>query len=194
MSQHSLTPIAFRSKLGLKLTHFSLSSTTLRSLAWSPSFYKSISASSSSSSNTATSSSSSSSSQFSPAALRTEEETRQIARNLTRDWRAGDVYSPHDLSPYEMRKWRRRKRPTTDAFDALSLDPLDLYRNFSVMSEYITEMGRIRHSSSTGLRPVNQRKISKAIKRAKALGLLPSTHRHPELLKYEMEGAGRFAR
>ena len=59
------------------------------------------------------------------------------------------------------------------------------------MSEYVTEMGRIRHSSSTGLRQVNQRKISKAIRRAIGLGLMPSIHRHPEILVGEMRKFGQ---
>ncbi|KAL2435394.1 hypothetical protein ABEF95_015939 [Exophiala dermatitidis] len=117
-----------------------------------------------------------------------EQENYAISRNLTRNWKVGDVYAPHDLSAAEARKWRKRHRPTTDAFDALSINPLSLYKNFSVMSEYMTEMGRIRHSSSTGLRPVNQRKIAKAIRRAIALGLMPAVHRHPEYIKSEMEG------
>lgn len=50
------------------------------------------------------------------------------------------------------------------------------------MSEYVSDMGRIKHSSETGLRPVNQRKISKAIRRAIGLGLMPSVYKHPELL------------
>jgi hypothetical protein len=54
------------------------------------------------------------------------------------------------------------------------------------MSEYMTVMGRIRHSKSTGLRPVNQRKIAKAIRRAIALGLMPSVHRHPEIIRNEI--------
>lgn len=53
------------------------------------------------------------------------------------------------------------------------------------MSEYMTSMGRIKHSSQTGLRPVNQRKIAKAIRRAIGLGLMPSVHRHPEILAAE---------
>lgn len=110
-----------------------------------------------------------------------------MERNFTRDWNIGDVYAPHDLSAAEARKWRKRYSPTTDAFDALSLNPLDLYKNFSIMSEYMTEMGRIRHSNSTGLRAVNQRKIAKAIRRAIGLGLMPSIHRHPEVLKREYE-------
>lgn len=111
-----------------------------------------------------------------------------MERFQKRDWRSGEVYAPHDLSAAEARKWSKRYSPTTDAFDALDLNPLDLYKNFSIMSEYVTEMGRIRHSSSTGLRPVNQRKIAKAIRRAVALGLMPSIHRHPEVLKRVAEG------
>jgi len=63
-------------------------------------------------------------------------------------------------------------------------------QNFSVMSEYVSEMGRIRPGrgrDATGLRPVNQRKLSKAIRRAIALGLMPSVHRHPEILKKQYE-------
>jgi len=55
-------------------------------------------------------------------------------------------------------------------------------QNFSMMSEYMTEMGRIKQSTDTGLRPVNQRKMAKAIRRAIGIGLMPSVHRHPELL------------
>ncbi|KAF7513202.1 hypothetical protein GJ744_010598 [Endocarpon pusillum] len=115
-----------------------------------------------------------------------EADARAMEKNFTRDWRAGDVYAPHDLSAAEARKWKKRKAPTTDAFDALSMNPLDCYKNFSIMSEYMTAMGRIKHSRQTGLRPVNQRKIAKAIRRAIGVGLMPSIHRHPELLKREL--------
>ena len=49
-------------------------------------------------------------------------------RTLARVWQKGDVYAPHDLSAAEARKWRKRHAPTMDAFDALSLNPLDLYK------------------------------------------------------------------
>jgi small subunit ribosomal protein S18 len=57
------------------------------------------------------------------------------------------------------------------------------------MSEYMTSMGRIKPRTETGLRPVNQRKIAKALRRAIALGLMPSVHRHPEILAYEMRAS-----
>lgn len=61
------------------------------------------------------------------------------------------------------------------------------YQNFSIMSEYVSPLGRIKHREQTGLRPVNQRKIAKAIRRAMGLGLMPSVHRHPEILAAEMK-------
>jgi hypothetical protein len=51
-----------------------------------------------------------------------------MERNFTRDWQVGDVYAPHDLSAAEARKWRIRHSPTTDAFDALNINPLGLYK------------------------------------------------------------------
>ncbi|KAK6607652.1 ribosomal protein S18 [Botrytis cinerea] len=87
-----------------------------------------------------------------------------LTKQIHRRWRAGDVYAPHDLSGIEMAKWKKRGK------------------NFSIMSEYVTPMGRIRGSKETGLRPVNQRKIAKAIRRSIGLGMMPSVHRHPEVL------------
>ena len=49
-------------------------------------------------------------------------------KNFTREWKKGDIYAPHDLSAAEARKWRKRHTPTIDAFDALSLDPMDFYK------------------------------------------------------------------
>ncbi|KAJ2989466.1 hypothetical protein NUW58_g3452 [Xylaria curta] len=94
-------------------------------------------------------------------------------RQLPRRWRAGDVYSPHDMSPSEMNKWRKSTARQKDLVDMLGLRPLDMYRNFSVISEFMTPHGRIKRSVETGLNPVNQRKMAKAIRRAIGLGLHP---------------------
>lgn len=136
--------------------------------------------------------------------------TKQIARR----WKTGDVYAPHDLSEVEMKKWKKRGKPAVDVFDVLELDPLVEYRvsvfffpytrtgfrwccdvavreaddwiqNFAMLSEYMTPMGRIMHSDTTGLRSRNQRRIAKAIRRGVGMGLMPSVHRHPEILMKE---------
>ncbi|KAK5103219.1 hypothetical protein LTS08_004024 [Lithohypha guttulata] len=115
--------------------------------------------------------------------LERTEEARTLERMFTREWKIGDVYAPHDLSAAEARKWRSKRAPDKDVFDVLSINPLDLYKNFSVMSEFITDMGRIKPRSLTGLRRVNQRRVAKAVKRAVAMGLMPSVYKHPEILK-----------
>lgn len=59
------------------------------------------------------------------------------------------------------------------------------------MSEFMTPMGRIKHSNETGLRPVNQRRIARAIRRSIGIGMMPSVHRHPEILYRERERSPR---
>ncbi|KAI9879758.1 MAG: hypothetical protein M1830_007383 [Pleopsidium flavum] len=120
-----------------------------------------------------------------PESIEASTRSTALQKLQTRRWKAGDVYAPHDLSSAEMQKWRRKGKPTRDAFDALNLNPLNEYKNFSVLGEYMTDMGRIKHSSETGLRSVNQRRIAKAIRRSIGMGLMPSVHKHPEILYIE---------
>ncbi|KAI1485840.1 ribosomal protein S18 [Biscogniauxia mediterranea] len=119
--------------------------------------------------------------------LRALNRSDDYARQMSRRWRVGDVYTPRDIGPGEMSKWRRSSPRKTDLVDMLGLHPLDMYKNFSVISEFMTPHGRIRKSLDTGLRPPNQRKMAKAIRRAIGLGLHPSVHRHPELLERTAE-------
>ncbi|CAI6335019.1 unnamed protein product [Periconia digitata] len=124
------------------------------------------------------------------ASLQSEEELAAAAqrtayqKHMYRKWQPGDVYAPHDLSGAEQNKWRLgRSAPKTDAFEVLGINPINEYKNFTILSEYMTETGRVKHSKLTGLRPKSQRKIAKAIRRAVGLGLMPSVHRHPLVLK-----------
>ncbi|KAF2721045.1 ribosomal protein S18 [Polychaeton citri CBS 116435] len=120
-------------------------------------------------------------------------ERRDLESQLPRRYSVGDVVSPHDLSGVEANKWKKlQKRPKpnskgSDIIDMVGINPLDHYKNFSIMSEYMTEMGKIKHSSETGLRPVNQRRMAKAIRRAIGIGMMPSTYRHPEIIRLEIE-------
>ena len=72
-----------------------------------------------------------------------------------------------------------------DVIDQLGINPLEEYKNVSILQEFMGPTGRIKHSKETGLRGVNQRKIAKAIRRAVGMGLLGSVHRHPEILEAE---------
>jgi small subunit ribosomal protein S18 len=70
----------------------------------------------------------------------------------------------------------------------------NMMQNFNLLGQYVTTMGRIMHSRDTGLRPVNQRKIAKAIRRAVGIGFLPSTHKHPEVISRQDINSGRAGR
>ena len=73
----------------------------------------------------------------------------------------------------------------------ISMELTDSKQNFAIISEYITPMGRIQHSSMTGLRPANQRRMAKAIRRAIGIGIHPSVHRHPEILGLTLQSVGQ---
>ena len=51
-----------------------------------------------------------------------------LEKQRLRRWKVGDVYSPHDLSPAEMRKWGTRQSSKVDAFAALGINPIDEYK------------------------------------------------------------------
>ncbi|ROT41460.1 ribosomal protein S18 [Sodiomyces alkalinus F11] len=104
-------------------------------------------------------------------------------RQMPRRWQTGDVYAPHDLNPHQLAKWKRRGPSDVDVVDLLNVNPLDMYRNFAMISEYVTSTGQINSTRYTGLRPRNQRRMAKAIRRAMGMGIHPSVHYHPELLK-----------
>lgn len=126
-----------------------------------------------------------------------EFQARTLEQHMSRVWHDGEVYSPHDLSWVEQQKAKQarlvghrsqlntlnsRRHGGKDVLDELGINPVHEYKNFTMLGEFVSEMGRIKHSRETGLRAVNQRKMAKAVRRAIGIGIFPSVHRHPELL------------
>ncbi len=68
--------------------------------------------------------------------------------------------------------FKRRKR-----LDPFLQDPNRVidYKDVALLSKYLSERGKILGRKFTGLNAYNQRKVSKAIKRAQGLGLIPYT-------------------
>lgn len=102
----------------------------------------------------------------------------------------GHYYDPWTLSPEQLTHQFRRRAPPllgpskreamkTDPIHILGLNPAkpsladDSYKNGALLSEYVSEMGRILPRNVTGLTRKSQRHIGKAIRRARALGILP---------------------
>ncbi|RGP69429.1 ribosomal s18 [Fusarium longipes] len=117
--------------------------------------------------------------------LKNQKMSNDFLKQMPRRWEAGDVYSPHDLSPVEMQKWRKKSVRNNDVVDALGINPLDMYKNFSLIEHFTSSSGMINHSNLTRLRPANQRKVAKMVRRVQGMGIYPSVHAHPEMLRDE---------
>ena len=52
------------------------------------------------------------------------------------------------------------------------------YKDLDILSQYVTETGKILPSRITGTKPKYQRQVATAIKRARYLALLPYCDRH----------------
>ncbi|CAG8469281.1 12816_t:CDS:2 [Ambispora gerdemannii] len=94
----------------------------------------------------------------------------------------GQIYKPSDLSEnvnVQRRRYLEKPKPTVDVFNALGINPLKEYKNYNLLSSFVSDMGKILPRSQTGITAKNQRRLAKAIKRARSFGLIPSTHRRP---------------
>ena len=70
--------------------------------------------------------------------IRRESRKRDLQTMSTRNWRSGDVYSPHDLSLVEIKRWKGRTRPEVDVFDQLALNPITEWKVRIMLEQYQT--------------------------------------------------------
>jgi small subunit ribosomal protein S18 len=73
---------------------------------------------------------------------------------------------------------RRNKKTTTKKGYFTQLGKNPDYKDILVLKRFITDRGKIIPASRSGLTAKNQRKLSKAVKRARYMALLPYTERH----------------
>jgi len=74
-------------------------------------------------------------------------------------------------------KESRRK----DVFHQLGIDPLRESFNPNLLSYFVTDMGRVAGRAETRLTWRSQRRLSKAIRRAKMMGIIPLHSKNPRL-------------
>ncbi|ODQ50129.1 ribosomal protein S18 [Saitoella complicata NRRL Y-17804] len=102
----------------------------------------------------------------------------RLSRNTIREFSYGQTYEPRDFSfekAEEVRLDRRHKRGMVkrDRIEALGVNPEKEWKNPFLLNAFVTEMGRIRPASDTGISAKNQRRVARAIKRARAFGVMP---------------------
>jgi len=81
----------------------------------------------------------------------------------------------------------------SDIFYQLEMDPLAECMNSSLLSNFVTEMGRVKSRAETHLTWRNQRRLGKAIRRAKKMGIIPFFSKRPLDFRYSLlyDGLGR---
>ncbi|KAG7096785.1 hypothetical protein E1B28_004195 [Marasmius oreades] len=67
----------------------------------------------------------------------------------------------------------KREARKADPFYQLNIDPLDMALNPFVLNNYVSDMGKIYGRNVTNLTMKNQRRLGKAIRRAKMMGVIP---------------------
>ncbi|KAJ2440622.1 hypothetical protein GGF42_007564 [Coemansia sp. RSA 2424] len=103
------------------------------------------------------------------------------------------TYHPHELDEGYAQKAKEKAAASMkakDPFVALGINPLKAYKNSSLLSNFVTDMGKIKPRYKTGLTPKSQRRIAQAIKRARAFGLIPVTSRLDSVNNYKNLGRG----
>lgn len=98
---------------------------------------------------------------------------------------------PTDLLPREDPFRRKRallgpgatESRRSDWFYQLDIDPLDEATNPRLLSYFVTDMGKIKSRAETKLTWRNQRRLTKAIRRAKMMGIMPILYKQIPLYK-----------
>ncbi|KAM6495993.1 hypothetical protein JOM56_008699 [Amanita muscaria] len=111
--------------------------------------------------------------------------SRRAAQGTWKPFRPNSVIRPHDLS-YKSRSNtppppRRRagvgpppaQARYNDVFHQFDLDPVSQATNSRLLSLFVSEIGKIYSRQVTGLTMKSQRRLGKAIRRAKMMGIIP---------------------
>ncbi|KAJ1736244.1 hypothetical protein LPJ61_000028 [Coemansia biformis] len=113
--------------------------------------------------------------------------------HYTRRFFPMDTYHPGEFDEGNARKtidFAKRDRTAVDPFKALGIDPLKEYKNALVLSNFVTDMGRIKPRYKSGLSAKSQRRVAKAIRRARSFGLIPVTSKFDAQPNHRSLGRG----
>lgn len=117
--------------------------------------------------------------------------------HYTKKFEFGKTYDPFDYTTTKVRidsRQRQDKSPgilnydngAHDPFVKAGINPLDLYMMPEVLSRFVSQTGQIFPRERTKCNNANQRKLSIAIKRARALGLMPNLHKHNRFMPHRI--------
>lgn len=103
---------------------------------------------------------------------KTKDRVKTLEPRLVKNFVGDSIYDPFDFSMERIildRKNRSSSRPLG------KVNPLDLYQSPEILVKYVSSTGKILHRDVTGLTAKDQRRLSKAIRRCQAIGLMSKT-------------------
>lgn len=87
-------------------------------------------------------------------------------------------FKEHTRPPKTVKKYAvgpsAKESKRHDAFYQMGIDPLHESMNSILMSHFVTELGKIKGRAETKLTWRSQRRLGKAIRRAKMMGIIPT--------------------
>ncbi|QLG73845.1 hypothetical protein HG535_0F03560 [Zygotorulaspora mrakii] len=119
------------------------------------------------------------------------EGNKRVDARFMKKFPRSSTYDPFDFSLARLhleKKFGSTKQSKNDMFDKYGINPLDLYTSPEVLSQFMSSTGKILHRDVTGLSAKNQRRLSKSIRRAQAIGLLSKTHKDVSFLPTRTSG------
>ncbi|KAK9455559.1 ribosomal protein S18 [Dipodascopsis uninucleata] len=133
--------------------------------------------------------------------LATEQEKYRFKRNqilpkYIKKFRIGSIYNPTDFALRNTAKPTEKylRKTPYDQLDEAEIDPLQMYKDVTFLSDFISPVGRIYSRNVTQLTAKNHRRISRSIKRARMAGLLSTTHRSTDKLFFRAFETSRVGR
>ncbi|CAN6666852.1 hypothetical protein TRVA0_038S01112 [Trichomonascus vanleenenianus] len=109
----------------------------------------------------------------------------EIDQSFIPRFEVGSTYDPFDFSLTKMRLNQTKRIQSASKFKDFKKDPLTYWKNPAFLSDFLTSNGKILPSYVTGYRKKTQKKLAKAIKRARSAGLLSPVHKSVETLPVE---------
>ncbi|KAH3902778.1 related to 37S ribosomal protein RSM18, mitochondrial [Saccharomycodes ludwigii] len=111
-----------------------------------------------------------------------EEENVKIDPRFVRSFNSATTYDPFDFSLARLHLDKKYSNIRSENDFLNKINAVDLYVYPQYLSKFLTSSGKIVHRDVTGLSAKNQRRISKAIRRAQAIGLLSKVHQDVSML------------
>ncbi|KAI9203979.1 ribosomal protein S18 [Polychytrium aggregatum] len=102
-------------------------------------------------------------------------------RSRSRVFKPYQTYKPTDLNDeiywQEKQTSEKRKAPEKkeDFFAVRNWNPIKVYKNTVIFPQFLDDNGAILSRKATGLTRLNQQRMAKAVRRARAMGLIPFT-------------------